>query len=350
MADPQKTEKPTERRLKKAREEGNYPSARQFIAGAQFCTLVALIQIYGGGWMDGVSQTMRILIDRAFRPELTASDLITIVIAVVYRSFLPLFLAGAVLVGLTLAFQLAVTKMGFSVKKLAPDAKRLNPISKLRQLPRQNLSAVVQALILLPVFGMAVYGVVSQQLDLFLALPFTSVRAGSSQVFETLRGLLWKAAGLFFVFGCVDLFRESRRHTSELRMSKQEIKDEMKESEGNPQIKAKIRSIRRDQARRRMMAAVPTATAVIVNPTHFAVALKYEPASMAAPVVVAKGKNYLALRIRQKAIENQVPLIENPPLAQALYKAVDVGQEIPPHLYRAVAELLSYIFRLMARK
>ena len=104
--------------------------------------------------------------------------------------------------------------------------------------------------------------------------------------------------------------------------------------------------IRRDQARKRMMQAVPTATAVIVNPTHFAVALKYEPTTMAAPLVVAKGKNYLALRIRQKAIDSGVPLIENPPLAQALYKSVDVGQEIPPHLYRAIAEILAYIFRL----
>jgi flagellar biosynthetic protein FlhB len=132
-------------------------------------------------------------------------------------------------------------------------------------------------------------------------------------------------------------------------MSKQEVKDEHKESEGNPQIKAKIRALRRDQARKRMMKAVPTASAVIVNPTHFAVAIKYEPDSMAAPVVVAKGKNYLAQRIRKLAVENQVPLIENPPLARALYKSVDVGQEIPAHLYRAVAEILAYIFKIMNR-
>jgi flagellar biosynthetic protein FlhB len=133
-------------------------------------------------------------------------------------------------------------------------------------------------------------------------------------------------------------------------MSKQEVKDEAKESEGNPQIKAKIRAIRRDQARRRMMQEVATATAVIVNPTHFAVALKYDPEGMAAPMVVAKGKNYLALRIKQRALDNNVPLIENPPLAQALYKSVNVGQEIPPQLYRAVAEILAYIFKLMHKK
>jgi flagellar biosynthetic protein FlhB len=161
---------------------------------------------------------------------------------------------------------------------------------------------------------------------------------------------MWKAAALFFVFGCVELVRETRKHANELKMSKQEVKDEAKESEGNPQIKAKIRAIRRDQARRRMMQEVATATAVIVNPTHFAVALKYDPEGMAAPMVVAKGKNYLALRIKQRALDNNVPLIENPPLAQALYKSVNVGQEIPPQLYRAVAEILAYIFKLMHKK
>jgi flagellar biosynthetic protein FlhB len=130
-------------------------------------------------------------------------------------------------------------------------------------------------------------------------------------------------------------------------MSKQDIKEEAKDIEGNPQMKARIRRLQRDRARRNMMKDVPKATAVVVNPTHFAVAIRYQVETMAAPLVVAKGKNYLALRIRQKAIEHQVPIIENPPLAQALYKSVEVGQEIPPHLYRAVAEILAYIYKLM---
>jgi flagellar biosynthetic protein FlhB len=133
-------------------------------------------------------------------------------------------------------------------------------------------------------------------------------------------------------------------------MTKQEVKDEHKESEGSPQIKARIRNIRRSQARKRMMHEVPKATAVVVNPTHYAVALRYDPETMAAPLVVAKGKNYLALRIRKSALDHQVPLIENPPLAQGLYKSADVGHEIPPHLYRAVAEVLAYILRLMNRR
>jgi flagellar biosynthesis protein FlhB len=130
-------------------------------------------------------------------------------------------------------------------------------------------------------------------------------------------------------------------------MSRHDIREEFKETEGNPQMKMRIRRLLRDRIRRNMMKQVPTATAVIVNPTHYAVAIRYEMDWTSAPTVVAKGKNYLALRIRQRAVENQVPLIENPPLAQALYKSAEVGQEIPAHLYRAVAEILAYIYRLM---
>jgi flagellar biosynthetic protein FlhB len=174
-----------------------------------------------------------------------------------------------------------------------------------------------------------------------------SVTAGAVHVAASIQALLWKAAFVFVVFGAVDLLRQKRRYQQDLKMSKQEIRDEFKEVEGSPLMKQRIRKLRRDMSRRRMMHAVPTATAVIVNPTHYAVALKYDMDTPGAPRVVAKGKNYLALRIRQKAIDNQVPLIENPPLAQALYKNVDVGQEIPAIFYRAVAEVLAYIFKLM---
>jgi len=158
---------------------------------------------------------------------------------------------------------------------------------------------------------------------------------------------LWKAAGAFLVWGAVDLWRQKRRYIRDMRMTKQEVREEYKQNEGSPEIKMKIRRMRREMLRRRMMSEVPTATAVIVNPTHYAVALRYEQQSMVAPRVVAKGKNYLALRIKEKALSHQVPVIENPPLAQALYKHVEVGQEIPAQLYRAVAEVLAYVFRLM---
>jgi flagellar biosynthesis protein FlhB len=145
----------------------------------------------------------------------------------------------------------------------------------------------------------------------------------------------------------VDLFRQRRKYRRQLRMSKQEIREEVKETEGNPQTKSRIRRLQRDYSRRRMMKDVPTAAAVVVNPTHYAVALRYSLDGMTAPVVVAKGRNYQARRIREVAMAHQVPIVENPPLAQALYKSVEVGQEIPAHLYRAVAEILAYIYKLM---
>ncbi len=350
MGDQQKTEQPTKKRLEKAREEGQFPVAKQFVGGAQFCAFVYLIQSSGWDWVNGVVLGIRSLIKYAFAPEVSPASLFRVSVDMVSRCIVPLLKGGAVLVLLTLALQLAITKLGLSAKKLLPDAKRLNPVSKLRQLPGQNLPAMVQAVILLPLFGGAIYAVASEHLNTFMLLPRISVAAGVRVVSSALQSLMWKAAGLFFVFGCVELFRETRRHSNQLKMSKQEIKDESKESEGNPHIKAKIKALRRDQARRRMMQEVAKATAVVVNPTHFAIALKYDPEGMAAPIVVAKGKNFLALRIRKLALDNQVPLVENPPLAQALYKSVGVGQEIPPQLYRAVAEILAYIFKLMHRR
>jgi len=149
------------------------------------------------------------------------------------------------------------------------------------------------------------------------------------------------------VFGLVDLFRQKRRFMKQMRMTKHEIRDELKETEGNPQIKARVRRLQRDLRRRKMINEVATATAVIVSPTHYAVAIRYRHETMSTPVVVAKGRSYLALRIRQRAIQYEVPLIENPPLAQALYKSVKVGQEIPANFYRAIAEILAYVYRLM---
>lgn len=348
MAD-QKTEKPTKKRLLKAREEGTVPSARHFISGVQFCIFVALLNSNGGAWLNYATHTFRTELSRAFTTQMTQEELLHLGAQLLNACLFPILIVGSGFVATGLGIQFVVTKFGFAPGKLIPDPARLNPLGRIKQLPRQNLSAVVQSLILLPVFAAAIWAVVSAQAETFMALPLASVRAGLFTVSSQMQGLLWKAAALFLVFGCVELLRESRHNSSELKMTKEEVKDESKQTDGNPQIKARIRAIRRNQARKRMMKAVPTATAVIVNPTHFAVALKYEPTLMAAPLVVAKGKNYLALRIRQLAVQNEVPLIENPPLAQALYKSVDVGQEIPPHLYRAIAEILAYIFKLTHR-
>ena len=348
MADQsQKTEQPTPRRMQKAREEGNFPSARIFVGSIQFLAFVAMLRSWGGTWINATHDTMSQLLHHALAPDLDPAVILNLSLELIKRTFMPLAILGCVLVGVTLAAQLMVTRLGLSLKKLAPDPQRLNPATRLRQLPRQNISSLLQAVVMLPVFGSAVYFLVRDNFETLLSLPLRSVSSGAAQVGASIQTLMWKASFVFLVFGAVDLFRQKRRYQQDLRMSKQEIRDELKEVEGSPLMKQRIRRLRRDLARRRMMHEIPNATAVVVNPTHYAVALKYSMHSAGAPTVVAKGKNYLALRIRQKAIDHQVPLVENPPLAQALYKSVDVGQEIPAQFYRAVAEILAYIYRLM---
>ena len=348
MADQsQRTEKPTPKRLDKARREGHFPSARDLVRALEFLVFAAMLAAWSPAWILELRGTMLWLMGLAFTSALHEQEIVRVGREVARRVFLPLGMAGGLLVGAALLFQLAATNMGLSWAKVSPDFKRLNPMRKLREMPRQNLPALVQAAVLIPVFGYAVFVIARDSYESFFRLPLGGVEAGARQVGIAVLQLLWKACGVFLVFGAVDLVRQRRRYQQDLRMSRQEVRDEAKESEGNPQIKQRIRRLQRDLLRRRMMKEVPKATAVIMNPTHYAVALRYRSEQMAAPVVVAKGKNYLALRIRAKAVEHQVPVIENPPLAQALYTSAAVGQEIPPHLYRAVAEILAYLYRLM---
>ena len=333
--------------MKKAREDGNFPTAKVFVGAMQFVAFVALMHAWGMGWIQTIRATMATLLQHALNPRMSTSEIISLMQDLLKRTLIPLGMLGLIMAAITIAIQLGVTRFGISMKKLTPDFKRLNPMSRLRELPKQNLPSLLQAAIMIPVFGSAVYFLVADNFQSYLTLPLRSVPSGALQVAGSIQTLLWKASMVFIVFGSVDLLRQKRRYQQDLKMSKQDIRDEFKEIEGSPLMKQRVRRLRRDMARRRMMHEVPTATAVIVNPTHYAVALKYSLNSSGAPRVVAKGKNYLALRIRQKAVENQIPLIENPPLAQALYKSVDVGQEIPTQFYRAVAEVLAYIFRLM---
>src|SRR5580658_7115789 len=301
----QKTEKATPRRLLKAREEGNFATARVFVSSLQFLAFVALLHNWGPEWFQSTRVALAEICENALDPRKNVMDAVYRGVAIAERLLLPVGILGAVMIAITIAVQLVVTGFGISWKKLTPDIKRLNPMERLRQLPKQNLPAALQAAIMIPVFAAAVYFAVTENLTGFLSMPVSNLRSGISLIGVSVIALLWKAGGLFFVFGLVDLVRQKSRYQKGLMMSKQEIRDEMKEMEGSPLIKSRIRRIRRDLARRRMMKEVPTATAVVVNPTHYAVALKYSLESKGAPMVVAKGKNYLALRIRKRALDNQ---------------------------------------------
>jgi flagellar biosynthetic protein FlhB len=350
VADEQKSEQPTQQRLKKAREEGNFPASREFISAVQFTGFVTLSVIFGGALLRQVGMLMRMLLAWAFAGDITVPRLMTLLRYEIVPRFVPLFIAGLVLSFLSLTAQLATTKLGISLEKLIPDIKRLNPLKKLTSLPGQNLPVFLQALLLLPLIGYVVYYEASENLGAFLELPWMGAQPAIARIGSTIETLLWRAVVLFLLVGICDLLWQRHRYTKQLKMSKHEVKQESKEQQGSPHIKQKIRRLQRDAARRNMMKAIPTATALIVNPTHYAVAIKYSMDGGAAPKVVAKGKNYVAARIRKRAIEAGVPIVENPPLARALYTSVDVGQEIPTHLYRAVAEILAYIYKLMNGK
>jgi flagellar biosynthetic protein FlhB len=349
MAD-QKTEQPTQHRLQKSRREGQFATSRDLLSTIQFAAGLVLLFTSGHLLIESLASTVSALMRRAFASnELTALGLQRILGLILSGPMLLIGEGGAALMGLVLLVQLASTGFGLALKSLSPNFSKLNVTSRITRLPVENLSATLRALVLLPLFAWLLYREISARLEELSNLSVTSLASGLTQTTQMLTHLLIRVTSVLIVFGLIDYFRQRRQHTKRLKMSKQEVRDESKEMEGNPQMKMRIRRIQRERFRRRMLAAVPRATAVIVNPTHYAVALFYELNTRTVPKVVAKGQNYLAKLIREKAEQNGVPVIENVELAQALYKATEVGQEIPSNLYRAVAEVLAYIYRTMNR-
>jgi flagellar biosynthetic protein FlhB len=256
-------------------------------------------------------------------------------------------MGGLTLTASALGVQLLSTGGGLAFSKIAPDLARLNPASRLLKMPSERLQQFAKSLLVLPLAGWMLWHVVREQSEALLSIDRSAIRAAVTHLFVSLSTALWFAAAVLALVAIVDFAWQRHKLSNLLMMTKQEV-NEHKEAEGNPEIKMRVRRLQRESARRNMMKELPSATAVIVNPTHYSVAIRYHLQTPGAPVVVAKGKNYLALRIRQKAAEHGIPIVENQPLAQALYKSADVGQEIPPHLYRAVAEVLAYLMKLTA--
>jgi flagellar biosynthetic protein FlhB len=346
----EKTEKATQHKLVKARREGKFASSKDFVSGLQFTVFVVLLGKSGQQLLVNLKQATRTVFSEAFRQDLSPGALTAIVHHSFAQTMYPLAATSGILVLTGLAFQLTSTGFGLSLQGMVPKSSNFNPISKLKSAPQKGFASAIQAVALLLVLGVTLYWVSAREISRMLLVPLSSLQVGLAEMQALCLAVLWKAAAFFLLFGMIDFARQKHKFSKQMKMSKQDIRDEQKQTEGNPQIKMRIRRLQRDTRRRRMMEDVKTATALIVNPTHYAVAIRYHHESMAAPVVVAKGKNYLAARIRARALAHQVPLVENPPLAQALYKSVEVGQQIPPHLYRAVAEILAYILRLMGTK
>ena len=351
MADQgQKTERPTQRRLDKARKEGRVPTSRDLIGSLQFAAFIAILLIQGSEGFYSIRAMMRALFTRAFQQELTITEANWIFRSILFPEIWSLIQIGLTLSALMMVLQLLTTGFTFSTSQLFPQFSRLNSLKRMKQLPAQNVSAALKALLLVPCVAALLYLLLAGELADLVVMSATSLGHALQKIYGIIEGLLTRLCLLLVAVGVLDFVRQRRRFLKEMRMTKQDVKDEFKETEGNPQMKMRIRRLQRDTARRNMMKAIPGASAVIVNPTHFAVALQYEMNSPSVPRVVAKGKNFLALRIKRRALEHGVPVIENQPLAQALYHSVNLNQDIPPHLYRAVAEVLAYIYRTLQKK
>lgn len=350
MANNDKTEKPSAQRLKKAREEGQFLTAREMVGALQFLAMVYFLGHFLPDWERQWRLSTIRLLERSVSGELSPIEWTAIIRGTFIDTLTPLLYVGATLFTLTAGCHFAMTKLGFSLKKLIPKVDRFNPANRLKELPKQNIRSTIVAVLLLAVLGIWMRMFYTANGERLLRLPLQSLPTAAATIGSSLEDLLWKASAVFVLFGAVDLFQQYRKYHSSLKMTKQEVKEENKRNEGSPELKARIRRLRRELLRRQMMKEVPKATAIVVNPTHFAVALRYEADTMGCPLIVAKGKNWLALRIREVATKHQVPIIENPPLARALYDSIDVGRSIPPEFYRAIAEILAYVYKLMGTK
>lgn len=358
-SDLEKTEQPTGRRLEQAREDGQVARSRELT------TYVGLMAGGVGLWLMGSSlsqQLTKLMRDSltldtelAFHSELLLPHLHTLTQETLL-AFAPLLL---IMLAAALLSPLLLNGWLFTLKPLQPNLGKLDPIAGLaRFFSTHSLMELLKAIAKAMIVGGIGTWAIWHNRDAVILLMAQPLSAAIPQLGGLMWGVFIAIMGGMLLIVAVDVPFTLYEHNKKLMMTKEEVRQDARETEGDPMVKGRIRSLQREAARRRMMAAIPTADVVVTNPTHYAVALKYietdAPANagrsgrrvMSAPVVVAKGSHLLALRIREIAMENNVPILEAPPLARALHKHTDLGQSIPEALYTAVAEVLAYVYQL----
>lgn len=351
MADPSKTEKPTPKRIADARKKGNVAKSQDMNSAVILMTASLLIYF---SWPPLAKAVQTLMVERFARfPEqdLTVDYLMVLVMqaAQAVGPVLAPILLALLLVGVVSNF-LQVGRL-LSFETLKPKVEKLNPVNGLKRLfSLRSTVEAIKGLLKIALVGWICYAVIS---DRYVELA-TAYGAGllglGTLIGSTAWSIAWRAILALLVLGLVDLIYQRYEWTKNLKMTKQEVKDEMKQAEGSPEVKSEIKKRQRKMAQQRMMSEVPKASVVITNPTHFAVAVQYERETMEVPLVVAKGTDLVAKRIRQVAEEAGVPMVENKPIARALYKQVEVGDEIPPELYAAVAEILVAVQRASRKR
>jgi len=354
----EKTEVPTPRRLAEARQHGQVAKSTELNAAVMLLMAAWLLSSQGAHLSGILSDLMR----RSFTHlaqvgpsapagEWTISTVTGAGLGLVWELgqavgpfFLALLLVGVVVNILQVGFI-------FTLASLKPDLGRLNPLTGLRRfLSRNGLLELGKALAKLALIGLVVYSAFQGQAGMLLALGQMALPQAIGTLVQLITGVALRAAATYLFLAVLDYAYQRRRWFQSLRMTRQEVIDDMKRSEGDPFLRGRVRQKQRQLARMRMMQAVPTADVVITNPTHLAVALRYDPLTMNAPQVVAKGAYHIAERIVALAREHNVPIIQNVPLARALYHLTNVGREIPAELYVAVAEVLAFVFNLRRQR
>lgn len=345
----EKTEEATPKRKQEARDKGQV--ARSVELNSTFIILAAFfaLKLVGGYIYDELAGYMRLILSHFTIADFTIEFVQRLFIdfsIVFFKTALPVMIVIAVI---ALVSNLAQVGFVFSLESIMPQFSRINPLSGFQRLfSKRSLVELVKSILKITIISYFIYRFIVQatgQVPKLIAAELSdSLRTAVLMTLD----LVFQISAVMIILAVLDYCYQMWEHRESLKMSKQEVKEEYKQMEGNPQIKSKIKERQRAFAMQRMMQEVPKADVVITNPTHFAIALKYDQ-SMAAPKVVAKGQDFLAQRIKDTARENKIVIVENKPLARTLYSAVDIGEAVPPELYQAVAEVLAYVYRLKKR-
>ncbi len=346
-SDQEKTELPSEKRLRESREKGEVPSSRDLSGAMVVLAAVAVLMNNGQAALRHATRIFSLGL-HYHREALFSDALPARALHQAAGEALALFAPVALATLLaTLASPLLLGGLNFSAQALLPKFERLDPIKGLgRIFAMRGLVELGKALLKLLFIGAALLLLLRHWQGELQATGSGTVGAGIALSISLIgKAALWFGC-LLALIGGVDAIYQKFDHSKRLRMSKQELRDEHKESEGNPELKSRVRQVQQQQSRRRMMQELPQADVVVVNPSHFAVALRYDDDRMAAPRVIAKGVDLLAQQIRLVAGSHRIPLVEAPPLARALYATTELGREIPAALYVAVAQVLAYVYQL----
>lgn len=343
----EKTEEPTERKISKAREEGQIARSQEVAIAASVIIVAAYLFVFGTQIFGRLSDVM---IDLYTFDAALLSDqnrILTALYVSIEKGLVAILPLMAFALLTVLAFSGLVGGYNFSFKAVAPKLNKLNPLTGLKRIfSMRSIVELLKALLKFLLVGGIAFLLIAESVDDFAQISLMSLRPGLSSSAEIIAAAFFIVACGLIVIAAIDAPYQIYQHTQKLKMSLKEVKDERKETDGSPEVKQKIREKQRQASFARMMEAVADADVVITNPEHFAIALSYDPTAEEPPKVVAKGADLVALRIKERSKEEGVPLFESPMLARALYFTTELDQFIPEPLFEAVAQVIAYIFNL----